>query len=288
MIFYLGAPYWSWIGRLEVPLCVSIGSAPAYVKDKRGKRGAEPKALPLAPCAPVVVDGRGYVQMTREGAWTTTPREHAAIMRRAIEVIGASWVPWVAIQDWMCEPDARKKTGLSVEEHIDRTITSYIELMGIAPELPWLPVIQGWRWPDYRACVELYLKRGVDLRRRRAGIGTVCSRSDTFEGASIVSGILDMGILGHAFGAKRTILRTLAGWLSADQWDDLGADSMAWSEMVVRQNIRLPGHDRPGPGRPEGHATCATCPDFALLDRSRLLAAVGRAVTNARAQQSLF
>lgn len=63
---------------------------------------------------------------------------------------------WAAIQDWMCEPTIIRRTGLSVEEHQERTMLSWLELNNIAPELPWLPVLQGWTRGDYLHHIDAY------------------------------------------------------------------------------------------------------------------------------------
>ncbi len=52
---------------------------------------------------------------------------------------------WAAVQDWVCEPFMLKRTGLSVREHQRRTVASYLDLRSLAPEVPWVPVLQGWR-----------------------------------------------------------------------------------------------------------------------------------------------
>jgi hypothetical protein len=43
----------------------------------------------------------------------------------------------------MCEPSMPHKTGLSIAEHQTRTLSNYEELLRLAPELPWVPVLQG-------------------------------------------------------------------------------------------------------------------------------------------------
>ena len=44
----------------------------------------------------------------------------------------------------MCEPFMLAKTGLTVAEHQARTVANYLELRSLAPELPFVPVLQGW------------------------------------------------------------------------------------------------------------------------------------------------
>jgi len=77
----------------------------------------------------------------------------------------------------MCEPEALRATGLSLEEHQRRTVDNYIELTTIAPRLPWLPVLQSQQLGDYLRHVEMYLEARVDLSEiERVGVGSVCRR----------------------------------------------------------------------------------------------------------------
>ena len=49
----------------------------------------------------------------------------------------------------MCEPAIVARTGLTVLEHQERTVASYLELRALAPHLPVIPVVQGWHLADY-------------------------------------------------------------------------------------------------------------------------------------------
>src|SRR3954467_15595459 len=65
-----------------------------------------------------------------------------------------------------CEPWMVAKTGLSVGEHQRRTVDNYLSLRDLAPELPFVPVVQGWEIADYLRCIDLYAARGAGLRDR--------------------------------------------------------------------------------------------------------------------------
>ena len=56
------------------------------------------------------------------------------------------------------------KTKLSVAEHQLRTVNSFAELKTLAPEIPWVPVLQGWTPGDYLDHIEEYARSGFDLR----------------------------------------------------------------------------------------------------------------------------
>ncbi len=199
------------------------------------------------------------------GKWTVTPRSYVAEVQRWTTEIGR--LLWAAIQDWMCEPHIIAKTGLSVLEHQRRTIASYLELRDLAPEVTWVPVVQGWTVDDYRAHVDAYNDAGVDLRAfGTVGVGSVCRRQGTLEGARIITAITDLGIKVHAFGVKRDGLALFQDRIAS-------ADSLAWSYVARRRQIQLPGHT---------HKTCSNCYDFAQQWRAELVGRAENAVSTFR------
>jgi hypothetical protein len=94
-----------------------------------------------------------------------------SFVRRAAEDVGL--LAYVAPMDWMCEPLVLAKTGLSVAEHQRRTVRNYIVLRGLAPDLHFMPVLQGWQPSHYLStrrylfivCVR-FLSDIVDIAKR--------------------------------------------------------------------------------------------------------------------------
>src|SRR5258708_24857810 len=116
----------------------------------------------------------------------------------------------------MCEPFMIERTGLSVAEHQARTVANYLELRELAPGLPFIPVVQGWRLADYLACAGLYRSAGVDLAGLpRVGLGSVCRRQSTAEIAVIVSALAGGGLRLHGFGVKTGRLHLYAHLLAS-------------------------------------------------------------------------
>ncbi|OKI19294.1 hypothetical protein [Streptomyces sp. CB03911] len=240
MRFYLGTHIPAWLAKTEVPLFVS----------HRRLKGR--KTLPRA-MARWALDSGGFTELSMHGRWTVTAREYATAVRRYRDEIGL--LDWAAPQDWMCEPWIVAKTGLSVLEHQRRTVTNYLELAAEAPDLPIVPVLQGWDLDDYRRCVDLYAASGVDLRTfPTVGIGSVCRRQATAEIGQIVHAMADEeGLRLHGFGVKSAGLRRYAQHLSS-------ADSMAWSFR-----------GRHVEGCTATHKTEANCAVFAMAWRRRAL-----------------
>jgi hypothetical protein len=245
MDFYLGTDVagLSW----GVPVMVSHG------------RLRERKHLPRA-TAPWICDSRGFSELSEHGRWTIGARDYAAALLRYSGRPGR--LVWASPQDWMCEPDILAKTGKTVTEHQQLTVESVLLLRSLlAGRVHVIPVLQGWRLPDYLAHIDLYAAHGVDLRAEPVvGLGSVCRRQATGEIHGIVSVLESMGLRLHGFGVKTAAIAAVGPLLAS-------ADSFAWSYG----------------GRRAKHCThgltdhAANCRDCALAWRTRVLARLGHA-----------
>ena len=241
MLFYLGTHIPSWLGKTDVPLFVSH------------RRLTGRKSLPRAK-GRWALDSGGFSELSLFGRWTVTAREYVDKVRRYDQEIGG--MDWAAVQDWMCEPPIRKKTGLSTQEHQRRTVRSYLTLRDMAPEIPWAPVLQGWEPHTYFAHADMYQSAGVDLKALPVvGLGSVCRRQNANEIGHLASWLSVAGIKIHGFGVKTQGLRKYSESLTS-------ADSLAWSYNARYTPLRLEGHT---------HKNCANCLEYALMWRSNLL-----------------
>lgn len=212
--------------------------------------------MPRAVCD-WALDSGGFSELSLYGEWRTGIEAFIAQVRRCRDGIGR--LQWAAPMDWMCEPVMLERTRLTVAEHQRRTTENYLELRQRAPELPFIPVLQGWQPDDYQRHVDQYDRAGVDLAALPVvGLGTVCRRQHTREAEEIVRGLAGLRL--HGFGFKMTGLARAADSL-------VSADSLAWS-YNARMNPPLPGCR---------HKNCANCPRWALAWRTRLLAQIERA-----------
>jgi hypothetical protein len=247
MRFYLGTHEVRW---LQDP---RFSGVPLFVSRRRL---APRRTLPRAR-GTWALDSGGFTELQMHGAWTVPPKAYVAEVRRFREEVGG--MSWAAPQDWMCEPLVIAGgcgpggvrfagTKLSVGEHVRKTVENFVELRSLAPEVPFVPVLQGWTLGDYLDCAELYDRAGVDLRAEPlVGVGTMCRRQAT-GGPLILRDLAFDGLRLHAFGFKIDGLRQVGSVLAS-------ADSMAWSERW-RHELPLPGH---------GHRHCNNCPEAALL-----------------------
>lgn len=246
LTFYLGTHKTGWLADprfAEVPLFVS-------------RRGLEIRKTQPRAVGPWALDSGGFTELTMHGRWVLSPARYVALVRQFRDEIGG--MHWAAPQDWMCEPQITEKTGLTVGEHQQRTVENLLELRARAPELPIVPVLQGYTEADYLRCVELYDRAGVDLLAEPiVGLGTICRRQAMDEAEEIVRRLAGLGIRLHAFGAKTLGLRRFADAL-------VSSDSLAWSF-----------HARMRPPLPDcAHANCANCARYALKWREKLLSEI--------------
>lgn len=244
MKFYLGTHQPHWLALVGVPLFVSA------------RRLRLRKSLPRAACR-WALDSGGFTELSLGGQWTIRAAQYADEASRWAGEIGG--LDWAAPQDWMCEPHVLAKTGLPVASHQRLTVESYLRLRGLAPQVPWVPVLQGWAEREYWDCVRLYEDVGVDLAAQPVvGLGSVCRRQDTAMAESLIRSLAAAGIRVHGFGFKLRGLRRVADVIES-------ADSMAWSFDARR--------GRPLPGCP--HSSCSNCLRYALRWRQKV---VGRPI----------
>jgi hypothetical protein len=234
-----------WMGTAGVPLFVS-----ARVLRKR-------RSVPM-PAAPWALDSGAFTELSLNGKWTISAHQYVEEVRRWRSTVGG--MQFAAPQDWPCEPVMREKTGLTVREHQRLTTENYLLLTELAPEVPWLPVLQGWEYREYLDHLGDYRAAGVDLAAAPlTGLGSVCRRGDTNAVEELARELHRLGLRLHAFGFKvRGLLRS-ARWLAS-------ADSMAWS-FAARRGSPLPGC---------AHKTCANCLRYALAWREKVLRSVSR------------
>lgn len=251
MIFYLGTHQANWLGTAQVPL---------FVSDRRlRQRRTYRRAL-----APWALDSGGFSELSMHGSWIhgPSPKVYANRVRRYAHEIGS--LDFAAPQDWMCEPWITDRTGLTVEEHQARTVGNFLDLKAYAPDVPIIPVLQGWKLSDYVECAERYESAGVRLSEQPAvGLGSVCRRQDTAQIEAIVKTFAGDGLRLHGFGVKLTGISSYG----KDLWS---ADSMAWS-YSARLNPRMPGCT---------HKSCSNCLIYALHWRDKVITRLPRSVTS--------
>lgn len=249
--FYLTTHQIRWLERYEIPLFVSHVRMMWRSWDRqlprRKRRGR------------YALDSGGYSWLSKAGRWVQPWQmaEYGQSLLRYYDQIGEP--DFVCIQDWMCEPEILKKTGLTVRQHQELTVANYTQFRYLMPQVPWVPVLQGWRDGDHLRHYEMYVRAGHDLSRAPVvGVGSICRLASSSRGRRIVTEIFKQtGLKLHGFGLKTLALEHPEVTRALHS-----SDSLAWSDSA-RHRRPLPGHT---------HKSCSSCPAWAMTWREKVLA----------------
>jgi hypothetical protein len=241
--FFLGTHQPGWLSDSPVAL---------FISDRRLRQVKRPRP---AVCD-WALDSGGFTELATYGSWDhgPGPAEYVDRIRRYQRRIGR--LQFAAPQDWMVEPWILVKTGLTLVEHQRRTVDNFVTLRTLAPDLPIIPVLQGWTVDDYLRAIGMFRAVGVDLTAEAlVGIGSVCRRQHTDEIGQVFAAIWDAGVARlHGFGVKTLGLRRYGHLLTS-------GDSLSWS-MQARREPALPGCS--------GHINCANCRRYAYAWARRI------------------
>jgi hypothetical protein len=262
MVYYTGTGHPYHLGESPVPLFLSITSMIRY--KKRGQN------FPVRMGGSIWAgDSGAYAALmlsknTDDHPWSMPADEYGSTWVRLIDDIGPP--KFVAVQDWPCESSVLSATGMTVQEHQDLTLESYLYLSEQFPMVPWLAVLQGWHPEDYLRHFEAYKQAGVDLRHRPAGIGSVCRRGSQIGIARVLETLAPLEMEMHGFGVSINGLR-LAGHLLSS------SDSQAWSLTARKEGLRLAGCTHT---TLDGTAAtdCRNCFHYAVQYRERVMQAL--------------
>jgi hypothetical protein len=196
-----------------------------------------------------IMDSGGFSELSLYGEYTISEDKYVEAIKRLNPM--ASFC-----QDWMVEPMILSKTGGTVRTHQEKTIKSYLSLIGKVDNM--LPVLQGQSIDDYLNHIEMYKSEGISIDRL-FGLGSVCRRQKSKEIIWIINTIKEQypTIKLHGFGVKITALQNGNVTSLLDS-----ADSMAWS--FAGRNCRLTCD-----GCHQIH--CAHCVKYAMGWREQLL-----------------
>lgn len=243
-LYYLGTHEPSWLTDAAMP--------GLFVTRTRFTRR---KSWPAMVAPRLAIDSGGFSELMNHGRWTIEPARFAEFIEAAHAQYGAR-LDFVAPQDWLCHPDALKKTGLSVDEHQARTVESVATLRALLPAglRRLVPVVlQGLAPEDYRRCGHRYATAGLDLEAEpMIAVGSLVRPVQaTPTVLDILAVVCEFGRPFHAFGLKGDVL--VQGYRTARELL-ASSDSTNWSYVARRRGICLPGHR---------HANCGNCPTWA-------------------------
>lgn len=235
MDIYLGMGDPSWLDRPEfegVPRCVSAKQLDEYRKIRKSN-------------GPTFLDSGAFTLIKTYARWPFTPEQFVEKTRRQVAALGPENVVAIGQMDMMCEEvviyggntkdghfvGTRHFLGLPADatfddyvfEHQRITVANFVLLRLLAPDLPIIPIIQGFTLAQYLRCVRMFREAGVDLLSEPlVGIGSMCRRQGTTEAKEIISAIAALGIRLHGFGVSAKGIKLYGGLLAS-------TDSQAWS-----------------------------------------------------------
>ena len=169
-----------------------------------------------------IMDSGAFSTILKHGHYPDSPAVYAQTIRRFRDC--GNLLAAVA-QDYMCEADMLKRTGLTIPDHQRLTIERYDALLSEDTGVYIMPVLQGYASREYVDHIRQYgdrLKPGMWV-----GVGSVCKRNSN---PMAIWKVLDAikaerpDLRLHGFGVKKTSLEVT---LIRDML--YTADSMAWS-----------------------------------------------------------
>lgn len=169
-----------------------------------------------------IMDSGAFSEISRFGDYRFEVSEYALQIerwKRCGNLLAA------VTQDYMCEAFILEKTGLTIEEHQQKTIARYDELCRYETGVYIMPVLQGYQPEDYVRHVSMYGSRLAE--GAWVGVGSVCKRNSdpkAIEEVLLAIKRVRPDLKLHGFGLKKTALTSAV----VEQLLESG-DSMAWS-----------------------------------------------------------
>lgn len=173
-------------------------------------------------CGDWILDSGAFTEVARHGGYRHGVEQYYCQVKRW-ERVGHLLI--AVAQDWMCEPFALKRTGLTVADHQRLTIERYDQLMKLKPSCPIMPVLQGYRVSDYLQHLGNYGNQlGIGAW---VGVGSVCRRNGNPDEVADILRFLKLirpDLRLHGFGLKLLALENIEVRSLL-----YSTDSMAWS-----------------------------------------------------------
>lgn len=178
---------------------------------------------PIYPECELMMDSGGFSELNKHGEYSFTVDHYLDKLENVLHP------DYFVTMDWMCEPSRLEATGLTIQNHIDKTIDNAVEIIDkwegeAEPIIP----IQGWEPEEYISCIDKIKDYGLHKEVDYYGIGSICRRDIIGEIRPVVTAVynnLPDNAKIHAFGIKKTSFRDYDIVSKIDS-----ADSFAWSK----------------------------------------------------------
>lgn len=296
MRFYLGVHKRRWLERSDVPMFVSRSALKGMAADFPRAKG--PWALDSGGFTEIATHGRWTIteeEYAREVRfwqreignmdWSASMDSMCEPIMLLRSLVHEGVVPDEHDDHWndkgqnVTTERLKKKYGEDAERferqswlrqrvcvHQRRTIDNLINLRELAPEVPWIPTLQGWSPADYLAHAEAYGRAGIDLKKEPiVGLGSVCRRKRLDDAREVIKKLSGpkWKLRLHGFGLKTDAFEdeAIASGLTS-------ADSMAWS---LGASLRRRQGKKCKTGKHPATQGCGNCLAYALEWRADVM-----------------
>jgi len=177
----------------------------------------------------IFLDSGGFSFFLRSGDYEFYPLQYVRLAKK----LNAKYV---AVLDYPCEPQNIPKRAEYLKtniQRIERTIENAIKLMDLAPDLPWVFVLQGYNPQEYLYSIDRAKEQG--LLTDVVGIGTLCARKSINEARQIITMIkkeLPRRVKLHGFGIDLRFIRDSAIFHAL-----YSVDTGAWKGFMPMREI---------------------------------------------------
>ena len=193
--FYFVADYTSRY-YLEVPN-IMISAGPSWLNGKwHNWNGLSPERL--------FIDSGGFSFFKKWGEYPFDLETYLSFIYNLKEQYP---LELCAVMDYPCEIEANRTKLKTNKDRIEATVRNAVECIDADPNLPWIPVIQGFSLEEYLHCVDLYEQVGIRLDY--IAVGSVCARKGNLHSIRrILTKIRDRTKARlHSFGLSLTYLK---------------------------------------------------------------------------------
>lgn len=195
----------------DIDLNVMISAG--YLLKKKGFR--DPYIPPQTKL--LFLDSGGFQMLSRFKEFPFTPQEYASFVTKVRPHFYAS-------MDYPCEPELREKCSTTVKQQIEKTIENNIALMELETPAVLIPVIQGWKPPEYVYCIDRMREQG--LLSNYMAVGSLCVRKSIKTAEKVIQAVrknMPKATKLHGFGLK------ISAFKNQYIFNNLySSDSIAW------------------------------------------------------------
>lgn len=219
------------MGRARLPegCSVMLVASAHWDSDRRRFRIRRPPAEHIAS---LCVDGGGFTAARRWGTYPWSPEQYADFIRAVARDVP---LDFCAVLDYACERGVDRSVLATNRERIEVGLENERACREAAPDLPWLPVLQGDSLEE--RAYDLALRRREDLvPAEYAGVGSVCGRGakGAREAITWLRGQLPR-VQFHGFGLHVHALRDPVVYDALRSWD-----SYSWTWPAAPKKERPP------------------------------------------------